>query len=53
MSLVVGSYFGAQYVRVWRPRRRGQKAARIAEQPPDAPADSFVGVRRPLSPSSA
>ena len=52
MALVVGSYFGAQYVRVWRPRRRGRQAARLAEQPPEGPADIVVGVR-PLSPSSA
>ena len=36
--LVVGSYVGAQYVRVWRPRRRHERAARIAERPPDRPA---------------
>jgi high-affinity iron transporter len=52
ISLVVGSYFGAQYVRVWRPRRRGRQAARLAEQPPEGSADIVVGVR-PLSPSSA
>jgi high-affinity iron transporter len=35
--LVLGSYFAAQWVRVWRPRRRGQAPARIAERPPAAP----------------
>jgi high-affinity iron transporter len=35
---VVGSYAAAQYVRVWRPRRRHERAARIAEQPPEAAA---------------
>jgi high-affinity iron transporter len=34
--LVVGSYIGAQYVRVWRPRRRGLPAAQIARRPPDS-----------------
>jgi high-affinity iron transporter len=43
IGLVVGSYFGAQYLRVWRPRRRGRSAARLAEQPPEAPAE----LRRP------
>jgi high-affinity iron transporter len=31
---VVGSYLLAQYLRVWRPRRRGERAARIADAPP-------------------
>jgi high-affinity iron transporter len=34
VGVVVGSYVGAQYFRVWRPRRRGQQVAKIAEQPP-------------------
>jgi high-affinity iron transporter len=34
VSIVIGSYLGAQYVRVWRPRRRGEQAARMAEEPP-------------------
>jgi high-affinity iron transporter len=37
VALVLGSYFGAQYLRVWRPRRRGQRPARLAERPPAAP----------------
>ena len=32
--LVLGSYVGAQYLRVWRPRRRGRAVARIATAPP-------------------
>jgi high-affinity iron transporter len=36
--LVVGSYAGAQYLRVWRPRRRHERAARIAERPPERPS---------------
>jgi high-affinity iron transporter len=38
MLLVLGSYFAAQWLRVWRPRRRGQTPARLAERPPAAPA---------------
>ena len=37
MALVIGSYVGAQYVRVWRPRRKGRAGARIAQQPPPQP----------------
>jgi len=37
MAIVIGSYLAAQYVRVWRPRRRGQRAARIAEASPSEP----------------
>jgi high-affinity iron transporter len=43
VAVVVGSYLAAQYMRVWRPRRRGEHA-RIAESPPrsgiSAPAHS-------------
>jgi high-affinity iron transporter len=42
LLLVLGSYVGAQYLRVWRPRRRGQRAARLADQIPDKPADIAV-----------
>ena len=34
LALVLGSYFGAQYLRVWRPQRRGKAAAGVAERPP-------------------
>jgi high-affinity iron transporter len=34
LALVLGSYVAAQYMRVWRPRRRGEQAARLAEAPP-------------------
>jgi high-affinity iron transporter len=40
LALVLGSYFLAQYLRVWRPRRRGLQAARRAEHPPEQPAES-------------
>jgi high-affinity iron transporter len=43
LLLVVGSYFAAQYVRVWRPRRRGLQGARLAESPPERPADAPPG----------
>jgi high-affinity iron transporter len=32
--LVLGSYLGAQYLRVWRPRRRGERAARLSTSAP-------------------
>jgi high-affinity iron transporter len=38
LVLVLGSYAAAQYVRVWRPRRRGQTAAIRPERPPEEPA---------------
>ncbi|HEX5308547.1 MAG TPA: FTR1 family protein [Solirubrobacteraceae bacterium] len=38
LAIVLGSYVAAQYLRVWRPRRRGQRAAHIAERPPAEPA---------------
>lgn len=34
LVVVLGSYVAAQYIRVWRPRRRGERAARRAEAPP-------------------
>ena len=34
LVVVLGSYAAAQYVRVWRPRRRGEQIARRAEAPP-------------------
>jgi high-affinity iron transporter len=42
LALVLGSYFGAQYLRVGRPRRRGLEAARRAEQAPSQAADLAV-----------
>jgi high-affinity iron transporter len=39
LLLVLGSYVGAQYMRVWRPRKRGQATARIATRIPQKPAD--------------
>ena len=42
LALVIGSYAGAQYLRVWRPRRRGRQAAHLAVAPPERPADLEV-----------
>ena len=44
-AIVVGSYVGAQYLRVWRPRRRGQRVASLGSQLPEQPADAAVGSR--------
>ena len=48
LGLVIGSYLGAQYVRVWRPRRRGRQVAHIALAPPERPADLEV-ARKPAN----
>jgi high-affinity iron transporter len=47
VGVVIGSYLLAQYVRVWRPRRRGQRAATMPEQPPTVPAGSAPAEPRP------
>jgi hypothetical protein len=44
---VLGSYFGAQYMRVWRPRRRGQAVARRATAPPQRASEQF-GAGEPM-----
>ena len=51
LLLVIGSYVAAQYLRVWRPRRRGLHAARVAERIPEQPAD--VAVAGPLAAAGA
>src|SRR6476646_1160666 len=43
LAIVVGSYAAAQYLRVVRPRRRGEKAATIPEEPPKEPAHAPMG----------
>jgi high-affinity iron transporter len=43
LALVLGSYVGAQYLRVWRPRRRGRQVAIRAERAPREAADIAVG----------
>jgi high-affinity iron transporter len=40
LAIVVGSYVGAQYLRVWRPRRRGERAATLAAEDPAVPSDA-------------
>ena len=45
LVVVLGSYVAAQYVRVWRPRRRGEQAARRAEAPPIERADRAPSER--------
>jgi high-affinity iron transporter len=42
VAIVVGSYFTAEYLRVWRPRKRGLQAAARAEEPP--PLDVMAEV---------
>jgi high-affinity iron transporter len=46
LLLVIGSYVAAQYLRVWRPRRRGREAAERAVVPPSRPADLATGEKR-------
>jgi high-affinity iron transporter len=36
LGIVVGSYFTAEYLRVWRPRRRGLQAATFGDEQPGA-----------------
>jgi high-affinity iron transporter len=43
IAIVLGSYAGAQYLRVWRPRRRGEPVARFGEAEPEQPADLAAG----------
>jgi high-affinity iron transporter len=50
LVLVLGSYFGAQYLRVWRPRRRGLQAATRAENAPAQPADAPLAGGRVAGP---
>ena len=47
LALVLGSYCAAQYLRVWRPRRRGQQVAQHAEHAPEQPAD--IAVANPVA----
>jgi high-affinity iron transporter len=42
VAFVLGSYVGAQYLRVWRPRRRGARPVRIATRPPVAKPDTVA-----------
>jgi high-affinity iron transporter len=53
VGVVVGSYFAAQYMRVWRPRRRGEQAARRAEAPPSPTRAGTPATARPHAQGSA
>jgi len=44
VTVVIGSYFAAQYVRVWRPRRRGLRGAEIAARPPEHVPSAPVAI---------
>jgi high-affinity iron transporter len=52
VSIVIGSYLAAQYLRIWRPRRRGQRAARLADSPPALPPPTKARLTE-QAPSSA
>jgi high-affinity iron transporter len=47
LTLVLGSYAAAQYLRVWRPRRRGRGGAMRPERPPEEPAGAAHRPREP------
>jgi high-affinity iron transporter len=50
LALVIGSYLAAQYWRVWRPRRRGEEAARRAEVVPEQAVEpAAAGQRSPIT----
>ncbi len=53
VALVVGSYCAAQYMRVWRPRRRGEQVARRAEAPPSPTRAGTPATARPRAQGSA
>lgn len=42
LAIVIGSYVAAQYIQVWRPRRRGARPATIATAPPVAASDRVL-----------
>ncbi len=45
LMAVLGSYLAAQYLRVWRPRRRGERSAHRADAPPVASVRPVEGPR--------
>jgi high-affinity iron transporter len=49
LAIVMGSYVGAQYVRVWRPRRRGRRPARVAVAPPEERSSDRGSRRAPAN----
>ncbi len=53
IMIVIGSYFLAEYLRVWRPRRRGLKAATLAGEPPAAVMAEICDTAKTLAESAA
>jgi high-affinity iron transporter len=51
--LVLGSYLLAEYLRVWRPRRRGLKAATVPDEPPAAVMAEICHTAETLAESAA
>jgi high-affinity iron transporter len=51
--IVLGSYLVAEYLRVWRPRRRGLKAATLASEPPAAVMAEICHTAETLAESAA
>jgi high-affinity iron transporter len=51
LTFVLGSYLAAQYLRVWRPRKRGQRVARRADapEPVDGAGDELLGLKQRLA----
>jgi len=53
VMIVLGSYFLAEYLRVWRPRRHGLKAAALASEPPAAVMAEICHTAETLAESAA
>jgi len=53
IAIVLGSYLVAEYLRVWRPRRQGLKAASIATEPPAAVMAEVCHTAETLAESAA
>ena len=53
VALVLGSYLTAEYLRVWRPRRRGRMAAAMATEPPAAVMAEVCSTAETLAQSAA
>jgi hypothetical protein len=53
LVIVVGSYFMAEYLRVWRPRRRGLKAASFADEQSNAVMAEVCQTAETLAESAA
>ena len=51
--IVLGSYLVAEYLRVWRPRRQGLKAASLASEPPAAVMAEICDTAKTLAESAA